>query len=53
MRILGNEGAQQVKVQNEQTLGLAMTVVVELLNNVYILPVITAKLPKRKRSITP
>ncbi len=47
LRILGNEGAHEVKVQDEKTLGLAMTVVEQLLNNVYILPAITAKLPKR------
>lgn len=47
LRILGNEGAHEVKIQDEKTLGLAMTVVEQLLNNVYILPAITAKLPKR------
>ncbi|MDQ3750590.1 MAG: DUF4145 domain-containing protein [Acidobacteriota bacterium] len=51
LRILGNEAAHEVKVQDEQTLSLAMDVVEQLLNNVYILPAITAKLPKRKTSI--
>lgn len=52
LRILGNEGAHEVKVQDEKTLGLAMTIVEQLLNNVYILPAITAKLPRRGVSTT-
>lgn len=53
LRILGNEAAHEVKVQDEQTLSLTMDVVEQLLNNVYILPAVTAKLPKRISSTTP
>ncbi len=53
LRILGNEAAHEVKIQPEQTLSLAMDVVEQLLNNVYILPAVTAKLPKRVSSSNP
>ena len=47
MRILGNEAAHEVKPHSEETLNLAMDVVEHLLNDVYILPAATRKLPKR------
>lgn len=53
LRILGNEGAHEVKVQDEKILGLALTIVEQLLNNVYILPAITAKLPRRGSTTPP
>jgi hypothetical protein len=50
MRILGNEAAHQVKPHSEETLNLAMDVVEHLLNDVYILPAVTKRLPKRNAS---
>lgn len=47
MRILGNEAAHEVKPHSEETLNLAMDVVEHMLNDVYILPAATSKLPKR------
>ena len=53
MRILGNQAAHEVKPHSEETLNLAMDVVEHMLNDVYILPAATSKLPKRGRSGTP
>lgn len=53
MRILGNVAAHEVKPHSEQTLNIAMDVVEHLLNDVYILPAVTSKLPKRKKTGTP
>jgi hypothetical protein len=50
MRILGNEAAHEVKPHSEETLNLAMDVVEHMLNDVYILPAATKKLPKRNAS---
>jgi len=50
MRILGNEAAHEVKPHSEGTLSLAMDVVEHMLNDVYILPAATSKLPKRQGS---
>jgi len=52
MRILGNEAAHEVKPHSEETLNLAMDVVEHMLNDVYILPASTSKLPKRNPSGT-
>ena len=49
-RILGNEAAHEVKPHSEETLNLAMDVVEHMLNDVYILPADTSKLPKRGSS---
>jgi hypothetical protein len=53
MRILGNQAAHQVKPHSEETLNLAMDVVEHLLNDVYILPAATKKLPKRNATTSP
>jgi hypothetical protein len=53
MRILGNEAAHEVKPHSEETLGLAMDVVEHLLNDVYVLPALTSKLPKRTKAGVP
>lgn len=47
MRILGNQAAHEVKPHSEEALNLAMDVVEHMLNDVYILPAATSKLPKR------
>lgn len=48
LRILGNVSAHEVKPHSENTLGIAMDVIEHLLNDVYILPKLSEKLPKRE-----
>lgn len=49
-RMLGNTAAHEIKPHSEVMLSNAMDVVEHLLTNVYILPLTTAKLPKRQKS---
>jgi hypothetical protein len=47
MRVLGNKAAHEVEPHSEETLNVAMDVIEHLLQDVYILLAITAKLPKK------
>lgn len=49
LRIIGNVSAHEVKPQTEKTLGYAMDVIEHLLSDVYILPKLSEKLPKRNK----
>ena len=47
-RLLGNEAAHEAKPLSDESIDAAMEVVEHLLRTTYILPAISAKLPKRK-----
>lgn len=49
-RLMGNTSAHEVKPHSEEMLNLAMDIVEHLLTNVYILPEVTIKLPRRNRA---
>jgi len=47
MRVLGNKAAHEVEPHSEETLKVAMDVIEHLLDAVYILPAVTARLPTK------
>lgn len=48
MRILGNVSVHEVKPPSEEILNTVMDIVEHLLNDVYIIPVVSGRLPRRR-----